>query len=67
MQTPPTPHTHTFTQRLSPAAIGYIAMHTKKTKIEEGQSANREMDETSRGGEAEGWMGERGEAGDGGL
>lgn len=42
-------------------------MHTKKTRIEEGQSANREMDETSRGGEAEGWMSERGEAGDGGL
>lgn len=39
-------------------------MHTKKTRIE---SANREMDETSRGGEAEGWMGKRGEAGDGGL
>lgn len=69
----PPPHTHTFTQRLmrkhwlSPAAIGYIAMHTKKTRIEEGQSANREMDETSRGGRGEGWMGERGEADDGGL
>lgn len=42
-------------------------MHTKKTRIEEGQSANREMDETSRGGRGEGWMGERGEADDGGL
>lgn len=41
--------------RLSPAAIGYIAMHTKKTKIEEGQGAQREMDETSEGW-SEGWM-----------
>ncbi len=54
-------HTHTHTEelmhkhRLSPAAIGYIAMHTKKTGIEEGK---REMDETSEGW-SEGWMDER--------
>ncbi len=45
-------HTHTHgglmhKHNLLPEAIGYIAMHTKKIRIEEGQGAKREMDETS--------------------
>ena len=40
-------HTHTqglmHKQQLSPAAIGYKAMHTKKTRMKKGEG---EMDET---------------------
>ena len=55
-------HTHTHTygglihkHRLSPAAISYTAMHTKKSGIEEGQE--EQWMRQARDGVKDGWMG----------